>query len=52
MQGATLRTVAACGLIVALGLRPTSTHAQTNYLVDLGVATGYGINNSGWYASE
>jgi len=52
MRGVTRRTVVASALMGSLAFGPTSTHAQTNNLVDLGVATGYGVNNSGQVALD
>jgi probable HAF family extracellular repeat protein len=47
-----LQVLVASTFVAALGLGPASAHAQANYLVDLGVATGYGINNSGQAALD
>jgi len=47
MQRGILETVVASSLVAALELWSASADAQANNLVDLGVATGYGVNNAG-----
>src|ERR1700680_4891938 len=50
MRSEILRTMVAASRMAALGLEPTSANAQANNFIDLGVATGYALNNAGQVA--
>jgi hypothetical protein len=52
MQSGILRAAVAASLLAVLAFGPTNANAQANNLVDLGVATGHGINNSGQVALD
>ena len=52
MRNGVLRKVVACSLVAALGLGPRNANAWPGDIVDLGIATGYGINNSGQVALD